>query len=102
MAKKKLTLGELRCETTEDNSGADNAYIKVNGQKVWGPFNINDGEDLDVAWSGSFRGTVAIELWDEDSFDPDDLLGRHAVKPGMKGTLQFNNDDSNYYLKYDF
>ncbi|MGH3938817.1 MAG: hypothetical protein ACRDTG_09285 [Pseudonocardiaceae bacterium] len=95
-----LHLDRLHCNTTEDNTGADDAYIKVNGDQVWGPFAINDGENLDIGVSVNFGDQAAIELWDEDSPDGDDILGRHVVRAGSGGQLKFNNDDSDYDLFY--
>jgi hypothetical protein len=95
-----LHLDRLHCNTTEDNTGADDAYIKVNGKRVWGPYAINDGEGLDIGVSVGFDDQAAIELWDEDSPDSDDILGRHVVRLGASGQLKFNNDDSDYDLSY--
>lgn len=95
-----LKIDSLKCNTTEDNLGADHAYIVVNGERVWGPFRINDGESLGVGVERSFGNQVTIELWDEDSPDQDDLLGRHVVRPGMGGSLTFNNDGSDYNMSY--
>lgn len=95
-----LFLDRLHCNTTEDNIGGDHAYIKVDGEQVWGPFRINNGESLDIGKQVNFNGQVAIELWDEDDLDPDDLLGRHVVGPGAGGTLKFDNDEADYDLHY--
>ena len=58
-----LHLNRLHCNRTEDNTGADDAYIKVNGRHLWRPYSINNGEDIDIGVAANFSNDVAIELW---------------------------------------
>ncbi|MGH4007080.1 MAG: hypothetical protein ACRDTH_02740 [Pseudonocardiaceae bacterium] len=100
-----LLLKELHCKEPEDNIGGDHVYIKVGEEKVeevWGRYRIGRGERLQVGVNISFGTRVAIELWDADAIDPDDILGRHVLGSGVaSGRLVFDNDESDYDLTYD-
>jgi hypothetical protein len=94
----RVTLGILECVTTEDWSGGDEPYIKVNGRTVWtSADSVNDGESIAVNRIVNSGDTVA--LYDADSPDADDFLGSDIVE-GDRGTLVFGNDDALYYLHY--
>jgi hypothetical protein len=97
-----LILDKLICHQTQDLTGADDAYIKVNGDVVSGPHRMNNGDSISVGYQSQFNDRVTIELWEHDSPDPDDLLGRHVVSPGTSGTLPCKNDGANYDLGYRF
>lgn len=95
----------LTCYETEDNWGADHAYIKVNGETIWGPVKINDNEDRNVDTDVAFTSKAIIELWDKDDHDPDDHLGTHVARKSELGKgereANFRGDDSNYRLIYE-
>jgi hypothetical protein len=106
----KLKLISLVCTETEDNAGADEAYIRVNGNKVWGPKSINTGQSKDLSGVGllDFQGSAKIELFDEDvggPFDRDDFLGEITATEAQAGqgtqNNDFNRDDANYTLFYE-
>jgi hypothetical protein len=64
-----LGLFSLTCHQTEDSTGSDEAYLKVNGETVFGPTSINDGQTIkfeDVI-TVRFNGQALVELFDEDS-----------------------------------
>lgn len=100
-----LRLKTLTCYETEDNWGSDDAYIKVNGETVWGPVKINDNQDRTVNKDISFTNKTTIELWEKDDLDPDDHLGTHVAWASEAGKgeqdARFNQDDSNYRLIYE-
>jgi hypothetical protein len=88
----------LHCSTTEDDWGADDVYIKVNGTTVWtAADSINDGGTLPV--NIKVRVGDVISLYDRDDLDPDDHLGSDTVE-GTNGTLVFSLDDAYYWLDY--
>ena len=94
----RVTLGTLECVTTEDWTGGDEVYIRVNGRTIWSSADsINDGESLAVNRIVNSGDTVS--LYDDDWPDGDDLLGSDIVE-GDRGTLVFSNDDALYYLHY--
>ena len=61
-----LRLKTLTCYETEDEWGSDEAYIKVNGETIWGPVKINGAEDRQVDQDVSFTSEATVELWDTD------------------------------------
>ncbi len=98
VAASRVTLGILECVTTEDWTGGDELYIRVNGRTIWSAADsVNDGESIAVNRIVNSGDTVA--LYDEDSPDADDFLGSDIVE-GDHGTLVFSNDDALYYLHY--
>lgn len=103
----KLKLLELRCTESED-SGGDEAYITVEGKKVWSTENIEDGESVSLraVKAVEFSGEVTVALWDEDKglFDSDDSLGEFIVSEDLVGEDEqehnFKGDGSDYLLVY--
>jgi len=103
----KLRLISLVCSETEDNTGADEPYLLVDGNEVWGPqsMNDNDREDLRGIEPISFTGSINIKLYDEDVggwFDDNDLLGSKDVSADLAGAgakpYEFTKDGGNYTL----
>lgn len=84
-----LRLVSLRCWEPED-SEIDEAFIKVDGVKVWGPHGMwRDGErSLLNVTSRLFADNVTIKLYDEDGgfLDPNDHLGTVVVQAADAGT----------------
>lgn len=103
----KLKLLELRCNESED-SGGDEAYITVEGKKVWSTENIEDGESVSLrsVKAIGFEDEVTVALWDEDSglFDSDDNLGEFVVSEDLEGEdeqeYNFKGDGADYLLIY--
>jgi hypothetical protein len=87
-----LAITHVQCIETEDITGADDAYLKSGSARIWGPVSLNNGEGADL------RVTVhsgqVVELWDEDSPDPDDFLGSNTING--PGVYKYNLDDANY------
>jgi len=103
----KLKLKSLYCQTTEDSSGPDEAYLLVNGQQVWGDQSINDREGRPINKEVDFSTSAEIKLYDRDTgvFDKDDHLGTVTVSQALagKGEQQgkFTLDGANYTLYYE-
>lgn len=107
-----LTLKNLYCIETEDWTGADEPYLRVNGSTKW-KGSLNDEEDVDLFnKSGnplqiSFNGQATISLHDDDFgwFDDDDFLGSWKVSSQEIGRGDqhafFNRDGANYILTYE-
>ncbi|MFJ9556321.1 hypothetical protein ACIRPH_21105 [Nocardiopsis sp. NPDC101807] len=105
MAEKWVKFIQLHCNTTEDNTGPDNAYLKWDGTNFWGVVEINDGQTKDIDRMVKMNGgSGKVELWDEDTPDPDDFLGSENIQAeeagqGEKKTT-FTGDDASYWLTY--
>ena len=102
-----LKIKSLYCETTEDNSGPDEAYLVVNGEQVWGAQSINDREPRPIDIEIDFSTSAEIKLYDEDTgiFDKDDHLGTVTVTADLAGQGEqqgmFTEDGANYTLYYE-
>lgn len=105
-----LKLLAILCHATEDWTGADEVYLKIGGERVWGPVSMNDDDKTktrviedDVDWY-EFAGEVSVELFDQDAggfLDPNDHLGTQIVRETDRdGWLAFTEDDANYSVKY--
>jgi hypothetical protein len=103
-----LRLISIQCIETEDSTGGDEAYLRVAGNKVWGPKSINNGGayDLTSIEPKLFVGQVEVSLFDEDSgfLDDDDWLGTATITSSEAGlgnrTVFFTQDGANYKLTY--
>lgn len=99
-----LHIKNLHCFETEDNWGADDAYIIVNGSRVWGPVKINDNQWKDINATVKFDSHAVIELYEKDDADPDDYLGTWVARSEEKGRGEirafFNADDCHYEMFY--
>lgn len=108
----KLRLISLYCSTTEDSTGADEPYLLVNGNQVWGMespgLNNGDTADLSAVPVIDFDTRARVELFDRDlggALDPDDLLGRFYAGKMQAGQgeleYKFTLDDADYTLTYE-
>ena len=105
MAKATIQLESIKCYRTEDTTGRDEVYIRVDGAKVWGPWSMNDGDEEPlegVVPPREFEGEIPIEVWDQDQGwgDDDDLIETKYVSSSgaMENTLYFNGDGASYRL----
>ncbi len=104
-----LRLISLFCETTEDNGGADEAYLVVNGQQVGGVNSINNREARSLTYIQPihFTSSAEIKLYDEDTgiFDDDDYLGTLMATSNQTGKGEqrgrFTEDGANYTLTWE-
>jgi hypothetical protein len=99
-----LKLKTLTCYETDDATGMDEPFIKVNGALVWGPATIVGAGDAEVNTDVEFDGEANIELWEKDSYSADDLLGSATVHAGDgHGELEarFTYDKAHYKLTFD-
>ena len=97
----------LDCHRTEDWFGPDEAYLNVNGRRVWGPVSLNNGQSADLTRLRpiAFRRRARIDLYDEDNggWDPDDHLGTGYAWAGTPGeqSLQFRGHGAAYTLTFE-
>ncbi len=102
-----LRLISLHCEEQEDFIASDEPYLRVDGNTVWGPRNMSAGQTLDLNSVPPFavRSRAPIDLFDQDSPDPDDHLGRTHVRYSLASHGEqvhtFNGDGAKYHLRYE-
>ncbi|MGW3668844.1 hypothetical protein [Streptomyces sp. NPDC005141] len=105
----RLRLISLFCSKTEDNTGEDEQRLLVNGVQVWGAespgLNNTESVDLSAVPVTTFSVRARVELFDSDSPDDDDLLGRfYAGRMHLdQGELEYKfvEDDADYTLTYE-
>jgi hypothetical protein len=63
---------------------------------------LDDGENWRLNRSYTFNRQVEVKLWDEDSPDDDDFLGKVAIDTALKShaTASFTGDGAHYKLWY--
>jgi hypothetical protein len=101
-----VKLQRIFCRRTEDTLN-DEAYLRLNGTKVWGPVSVDDDSTTEINLLVEFAGQATVDLFDEDLgnfLDEDDFLGRHVVtelEVGMGDRhVRYTGDDADYTLFY--
>jgi alkaline phosphatase D len=105
LSNRKLILHSLYCQKTEDIIGGDECRldIKIDGHLQQLRKDMKKGHTWSLNQTLYFNQTVEIDLFDEDSPDPDDLLGQLTVNAGnlvQNETYKFTEDGANYTLTY--
>lgn len=103
-----IVLTALTCNTTEDNSGADEAELRIwyddNFQSHRKDMDNGDAWNLNIRLTFSYR--VKIELWDLDNpgfplYDDHDHLGTVIINPDQpNGTGTFTQDGADYRIDW--
>ena len=95
----------ITCHKQEDNTGRDHPYIRVNGQRVWGPKGMEVEQTREIQRNVPFNHRAKVRLYEEDGvwpWDPDDFLGEHEVTRAYIGEgeqeFTFAEDDANYSI----
>jgi len=105
----RLRLVQLTCDRTEDWAGGDETYLQVNGQRVWGPTSMNNGQsaDLRILTPIAFSQRARVDLYDQDLGwpDRDDHLGATYARSTELGRGErehrFTSDGARYTLVYE-
>lgn len=98
-AKPEAVLRQLHVATTEDVA-SDEPYLQVDGDTVWGPRSVDEGDNRTIGVVVQ-RGDK-VRLYEQDGdvpFDDDDFLGEAEVAD-RGGTLRFERDGARYTLSY--
>jgi hypothetical protein len=95
-----LRINAIRCIEQEDFWGDDDTFIVVNGQRVWGPQPMDEGQTRTINAEFAFNRSVEIKLFEVDDLDPDDFLGQVELRATDEGEhhLKFTEDDADYSL----
>lgn len=82
-------------------AGSDNPYLRVKGQRVWSG-RLRSGQEADLSGVAliPFHERARIELWEYDSWDPDDHLGTSYAADSHKGQGDIETRFSNYGTDY--
>jgi hypothetical protein len=87
-----VKLQRIFCRRTEDTLN-DEAYLRLNGTKVWGPVSVDDDSTTEINLLVEFAGQATV-----------DFLGRHVVtelEAGMGDRhVRYTGDDADYTLFY--
>jgi len=102
-----LKLMSLHCQDQEDDTGADEPYLLIDGKKIdCAPMSEGDSKVLSQVEVFKFDGNIVVRLRDEDWPDTDDDLGSVTIKapaefdPEKELEAQFSKDDAVYLLRY--
>lgn len=83
-------------------------YIKLDGELVWGPHKMNNGDSANLGQPYYERifpeedHVATIELWNNNIVESDDSLGTQSVNPGTMGQVPFTGKDADYTLDYTY
>jgi len=88
-----LVITHIKCNEQEDNTGADDAYLVVDGSTIWGPVQMTTGDSKDIQNVAVPQGKV-LTLMEGDWPDDDDNLGAKTVNGA--GDYTFSDDGANY------
>jgi hypothetical protein len=96
-----LRIGTLHSKAQEDWVGDDEIGIVVEDDQLGKTIEISEGQRKKINTYIQFSGDAEIKLYERDSPDGDDYLGKKTIKPGKKsGILSFKADDAHYRLSY--
>jgi hypothetical protein len=93
----------IRLTTDDRLSGKDEPYIRVSGDKVWGPTGINQGEILGVYHLRGVGSNATIQLWEDDPLYDDGLGTLSLFRKGFGLDLlhTFKGKGGEYRIRYD-
>ena len=101
---KRITLHKVECIKANADAGpnSDDLFIKLGGERVWGPNSIDDGLSANLNNIGrDFGSSIRVEFRDQDTGNPDDYLGSiTASKVGRNQTSILEGSGSKYKLFY--
>ena len=110
-----LRLLAIVCHEANDNNDRspcswltrDEPYLAADGGRVWGPVDMQDGDErsLRTVPGQPFRRSIDLALFDADQPDPDDHLGtvrigRDALGAGVQ-TATFTGGGAHYTVTYE-
>lgn len=100
-----LHLNSITCFEQEDTWGDDDAYIKIDGNRVWGPYDMDDDQSRPVDVWHNFTTSALVELMEEDDIDNADRLGEFTATTAQVGAGEqhayMTYDDASYRIDYE-
>ncbi|MEV5961419.1 hypothetical protein AB0L70_06615 [Kribbella sp. NPDC051952] len=88
-----LQITHITCSEQEDNTGADDIYLQVDGSTVMEPIQFVKGDSKDISGVGVDVGKVLV-MREGDFPDDDDNLGQKKITG--PGNYSFTDDGANY------
>jgi hypothetical protein len=88
-----LQITHITCNEQEDNTGADDIYLEVDGSTIMDPIQFVKGDSKDISGVSVEQGKVLV-MREGDFPDDDDNLGQKKITG--PGTYSFADDDANY------
>ncbi|MCT4355630.1 hypothetical protein M5362_21060 [Streptomyces sp. Je 1-79] len=99
-----VTINQVNCLETTDGLGADDLYINIDGNRVFGVQQIDTGEEAAVGASKTFGTKAKVSLWEYDSGSEDDLIGSFFAHSSQAGegehAVALTGDGSRYDVFY--
>jgi hypothetical protein len=104
----KIILSSLTCRQTEDNTGDDEAELRIwaDNHYISARKDMNNGETWNLGIPLEFNNRVKIQLWDLDNpgfplYDDHDHLGTVTIDPTQNsGTGTFTDDGADYEIEW--
>ncbi|GAA1717408.1 hypothetical protein GCM10009745_77680 [Kribbella yunnanensis] len=88
-----LKITRIKCHQQEDNTGADDIYLTVDGTVIMNSVQFTNGDDKDIADIPIEPGKV-LTVMEGDFPDDDDNLGAKRINGA--GTYEFTDDGAHY------
>ncbi|GAB3922363.1 hypothetical protein GCM10029976_010720 [Kribbella albertanoniae] len=88
-----LKITRIKCHATEDNTGADDIYLVVDGTVIMNSIQFTAGDDKDIADIPIEAGKV-LTVMEGDWPDDDDNLGAKRINGA--GNYEFTDDGAHY------
>ena len=88
-----LHVTHITCHEQEDNTGADDIYLTVDGGTVMESIQFVKGDSKDISGVGIEQGKVLV-MREGDFPDEDDNLGQKQING--PGTYEFTDDGAHY------
>ncbi|GAA0584897.1 hypothetical protein HPO96_10105 [Kribbella sandramycini] len=88
-----LKITRIKCHETEDNTGADDIYLMVDGSVIMNSIQFTNGDDKDIPDIPIEAGKV-LTVMESDWPDANDNLG--AKRINGPGNYEFTDDGAHY------
>ncbi|MFI5735359.1 hypothetical protein ACIA49_34930 [Kribbella sp. NPDC051587] len=88
-----LKITRIKCHAQEDNTGADDIYLTVDGTVIMNSIQFTNGDDKDIADIPIEQGKV-LTVMEGDFPDDDDNLGAKRITGA--GNYEFTDDGAHY------
>lgn len=101
-----VQLIKIECHETEDYFGHDELSLDIFSDREYVnslKFRLKDGQKIRIRNNNrfQFKDRITFLLYEHDSLDPDDFIGKGAISGGDLGSeIRFKRDGAKYDLHY--